>query len=145
MFLKAVFPRIIRDMSMLKIWRKTLNNSSEGVQFSKVVGWRPAVWLRMNSSTGIFRIYHLIFGESSFKEWPWNLLIYFDKLVKHLFTCFLHPLSSTTAATFVWGCWGELVRLDGLAHLGQIIFISRSYEIFYLISIKKFVMPLEKD
>ena len=40
---------------------------------------------------------------------------------------------------------GELARLGGLAHLGEMIFISRSYGIFYLSSIKKFVMLLEKD
>ena len=45
------------------------------------------------------------------------------------------------------GCsWGELGRLDGLAHLSEMIFItSCSYGIFYLISIKMFVMLLEKD
>ena len=42
--------------------------------------------------------------------------------------------------------WGELGRLDGLAHLSEMIFItSCSYGIFYLISIKMFVMLLEKD
>ena len=38
---------------------------------------------------------------------------------------------------------GELARLGGLAHLGEMIFIPRSYGIFYLSSIKKFVMSLE--
>ena len=33
----------------------------------------------------------------------------------------------------------ELARLGGLAHLGEMIFIPRSYGIFYLSSIKKFV------
>ena len=41
--------------------------------------------------------------------------------------------------------WAELARLGGLAHLGQMIFIPSSHEIFYLTSIKKFVMSLEKD
>ena len=27
--------------------------------------------------------------------------------------------------------WGELARLGGLAHLGEMIFISRLYGIFY--------------
>ena len=40
---------------------------------------------------------------------------------------------------------GELARLSGLARLGEMIFIPRSYGIFYLSSIKKFVMSLEKD
>ena len=40
---------------------------------------------------------------------------------------------------------GELARLDGLAHLGKMIFIPRSYGNFYLGLIKKFVMTLEKD
>ena len=40
---------------------------------------------------------------------------------------------------------GQLARLDGLARLGEMIFIPRSYGIFYLSSIKKFVMSLEKD
>ena len=40
---------------------------------------------------------------------------------------------------------GELARLGGLAHLGEMIFIPRSYGIFYLSSIKKFVMSFEKD
>ena len=60
--------------------------------------------------------------------------------------------------------WGELARLDGLAHLGEMIFIPHSYRqkqssrgvrrrplvvllygIFYLLSIKKFVRSLKKD
>ena len=40
---------------------------------------------------------------------------------------------------------GELARLGGLARPGDMIFIPRSYGIFYLSSIKKFVMSLEKD
>ena len=40
---------------------------------------------------------------------------------------------------------GELARLSGLARLGEMIFIPRSHGIFYLSSIKKFVMSLEKD
>ena len=40
---------------------------------------------------------------------------------------------------------GELTRLGGLARVGEMIFIPRSYGIFYLSSIKKFVMSLEKD
>ena len=40
---------------------------------------------------------------------------------------------------------GELARLGGLARLGEMIFTPRSYGIFYLSSIKKFVMSLEKD
>ena len=40
---------------------------------------------------------------------------------------------------------GELARLRGLARLGEMIFIPRSHGIFYLSSIKKFVMSLEKD
>ena len=46
-----------------------------------------------------------------------------------------------------WGCsyGGELAQLNGLARLGEMIFILRSHIIFYLSSIKKFVMSLEKD
>ena len=40
---------------------------------------------------------------------------------------------------------GELARLSGLARLGEMIFIPRSYGIFCLSSIKKFVMSLKKD
>ena len=40
---------------------------------------------------------------------------------------------------------GELARLSGLARLGEMIFIPRSHGIFYLSSVKKFVMLLEKD
>ena len=40
---------------------------------------------------------------------------------------------------------GELARLGRLARLGEMIFIPRSYIIFYLSSIKKFVMSLKKD
>ena len=40
---------------------------------------------------------------------------------------------------------GELAQLTRLARLGEMIFIPRSYGIFYLSSIKKFVMSLEKD
>ena len=40
---------------------------------------------------------------------------------------------------------GELARLGGLARLGEITFIARSYGIFYHSSIKKFVMSLKKD
>ena len=35
---------------------------------------------------------------------------------------------------------GELAQLGGLARLGEVIFITRSYGIFYLSSIKKFAM-----
>ena len=41
--------------------------------------------------------------------------------------------------------WGELVRVGGLAQLDEMIFIPRSYEIFYLTSLKNFVMSLEKN
>ena len=40
---------------------------------------------------------------------------------------------------------GQLARLGGLARLGEMIVIPRSYGIFYLGSVKKFVMSLEKD
>ena len=40
---------------------------------------------------------------------------------------------------------GELARLSGLARLGEMIFIPRSNGDFYLSSIKKFAMSLEKD
>ena len=39
----------------------------------------------------------------------------------------------------------ELARLSGLARLSEMIFNPRSYGIFCLRSIKKFVMPQEKD
>ena len=35
--------------------------------------------------------------------------------------------------------WGELARLGGLAHLGEMIFIPRSYGVFYFASIKNHV------
>ena len=38
-----------------------------------------------------------------------------------------------------------LTPISRLAHSGEMIFIPRSYEIFYLTSIKKVVMALEKD
>ena len=41
--------------------------------------------------------------------------------------------------------WGALALLGGLAHLGEMIFITRSYGIFYLSSIKKFVVSLDKN
>ena len=41
-----------------------------------------------------------------------------------------------TKGRFIW---------SGLAHLGEMIFIPRPYGIFYLSSIKQFVMSLEKD
>ena len=40
---------------------------------------------------------------------------------------------------------GELALLSGQARQGEMIFIPRSHGIFYLSSIKKFVMSLEKD
>ena len=47
----------------------------------------------------------------------------------------------------LWDCsyGGELARLGGLDRLGEMIFIPRSDGIFYLSSIKKLVMSLEKD
>ena len=39
----------------------------------------------------------------------------------------------------------ELVWVGGLAHLGEMIFVPRSYGVFYLSSIKTFVMSLEID
>ena len=40
---------------------------------------------------------------------------------------------------------GELARISGMARLGEMVFIPSSHRIFYLSSIKKFVMSLEKD
>ena len=39
---------------------------------------------------------------------------------------------------------GKPAWLGGLARLGEMIFIPRSHEIFYLNSVKKFVMLLKK-
>ena len=39
---------------------------------------------------------------------------------------------------------GKPAGLGGLARLGEMIFIPSSYEIFYLNSVKKFVMLLKK-
>ena len=49
--------------------------------------------------------------------------------------------------TLVTGCLygSELSRLGGLNDQDEMIFIPRSYGIFYLSSVKKFVMSLEKD
>ena len=47
-----------------------------------------------------------------------------------------------TQGLFIWGEWAQL---GGLALLGEMIFISRSYGIFCLTLIKNFVMSLEKD
>ena len=43
-------------------------------------------------------------------------------------------LASPKVSIFSWGLfmWGELARLSGLARLGEVIFIPRSYGIFYL-------------
>ena len=38
----------------------------------------------------------------------------------------------------------DLARQCGMAYLGEMIFIPCSYGIFYLISIKNFVISLEK-
>ena len=59
----------------------------------------------------------------------------------------LHEVSLRRLFILVRVCsyGGELARLGGLPHLGEMIFILRSYAIFYLSSIKKFVMLLEKD
>ena len=40
---------------------------------------------------------------------------------------------------------GKLARLSGLVRQGEMIFIPRSHGVFYLSSIKKIVMSLEKD
>ena len=40
---------------------------------------------------------------------------------------------------------GELAQLGGLPRLVEMIFIPRSYRIYYLRSIKKFIVLLEKD
>ena len=37
---------------------------------------------------------------------------------------------------------GGLARFGGLVHLGEMIFIPRSYGIFYLSSIKKFIKKI---
>ena len=34
--------------------------------FNKAAGWRPAIWLKMNSFTGIFQIFPLIFRDTFF-------------------------------------------------------------------------------
>ena len=59
---------------------------------------------------------------------------------------FENPCKLLCDVFFLGGCsyGGELTRLGGLAHLGEMIFIPRSYGNFYLSSIKKF-MSLEKD
>ena len=38
-----------------------------------------------------------------------------------------------------------MAQLSGLAHLGEMIFMPRSYGTFYLTPVRKFVMSLEKD
>ena len=39
----------------------------------------------------------------------------------------------------------QVARLDGLAHVSEMIFIPHSYGIFYLTLMKKFDMSMEKD
>ena len=58
------------------------------------------------------------------------------------FTCFYLSL-----ALLQKGCLyrDELARLRWLERLGEMIFIPRSHGIFYLSSIKKLIMSLEKD
>ena len=56
-----------------------------------------------------------------------SVVCYFEMNIKGLFIC------------------GELGQLDRLAPLGEMIFILRSYGIFYFISFKTYVMSLEKD
>ena len=67
--------------------------------------------------------------------------------IQILFFKNLYHLNSESKENFLRGCsyGGELTRLGGLAYLGGMIFIPRSHGIFYLRSIKKFVMPQEKD
>ena len=62
----------------------------------------------------------------------------------------LHVLApeviSKLVASYIKGLfiWGKLDRLSGLAYLGEVIFIPRSYGIFHLPLILKFVKSLEK-
>ena len=55
-------------------------------------------------------------------------------------------LLGTTLDNNLRGCsyGGELARLGGLPRLGEMIFILRSYGIFYISSIKKFVLSLKR-
>ena len=65
-----------------------------------------------------------------------------NELVKHFdnhFNASFFSFPHVTKKTFSDCSYGgELARLGGLARLGEIIFIPRSYGIFYLSSIKKF-------
>ena len=74
------------------------------------------------------------------------------KFAKFLITTFFHRTVPVAASgkrrcSFqTQGCsyGGLLARLSGLARLGEMIFIPRSHGIFYLSSIKKFVMSSKK-
>ena len=61
--------------------------------------------------------------------------------------CFYRRRETNIFSSLLWG-WsygGKLARLDGLAFLAEMTFISRLHGIFYLNSIKKVVISLEKN
>ena len=60
--------------------------------------------------------------------------LFSEKEVKHLFFLLSNALSLNKLRGYSYG--DELAELDGLARLGEMIFIPRSYGIFYLSSIK---------
>ena len=63
-----------------------------------------------------------------------------EKEVKHLFFLLSNALSLNKLRGCSYG--DELAELDGLVRLGEMIFIPRSYGIFYLSSIKRFVKKI---
>ena len=79
----------------------------------------------------------------------WELWLLISNHLKLLLYLNLASLSVSYVQIFpsFRGCsyGGKLARLDGLARLGEMIFIPRSYGIFYLSLIKKFLISLEKD
>ena len=93
---------------------------------------------------------------SDLENWRFENVIFFSIVTFNwifditLIINLLIPLSELKSIHYkhqIRGCSyeKELARLGGLAHLDELIFISRSYGIFYLTSIKNFDILLEKD
>ena len=80
---------------------------------------------------------HLLFLRSSFFRTVTSLQHFF---FQSEISTEQPPLKNTKffRGLLIWGP-------PELAHLGEIIFIPRPYGIFYLISVEKFVMSLEKN
>ena len=105
------------------------------------------IWCEMARLRGLVHLGEMIFIPRSYKvlynSFCLNKKIFLFSLLNRYF--FSLVLFNIRMEIFFKGLfiWCEMARLRGLVHLGEMIFIPRSYKVLYLGSFKKF-MSLKK-